>query len=345
MNSPIRRKPLISVLSPVYGCMPCLGELVAQVREALDKAGLEWELILVDDRGPDEPWSLISELARADHRVRGIRLARNHGQHLAIWAGLEAARGEWTAVLDCDLQDDPAVIPCLLEIAQEGNVDAVIVERGRWRDNAFRRLAAQMFFRMVRALGGMRIENTGNFGLYSRRMVDVLLRFGEQEVFLPMMVGLTGLKTHKFPCDRAQRAAGRSAYSLLALMRLSAAVIIRFSDRPLKISVFVGFAFSILSVLVSVVLVIAWLQGLFTVPGWTSTMLSLWFLSGLIMATLGIQGFYLGRVFSEVKARPRILVEETTFARSTQATPGHAAPEHAVSEPAVLEDHASPAAP
>jgi len=312
VNSQASKKPRISVLSPIYGCRPCLIQLVEQVRATLDGAGLTWELILVDDRGPDEPWDLICELSRADPRVRGIRLARNHGQHLAIWAGLEATRGAWTAVIDCDLQDDPAVIPRLLEMAEEGDVDAVIVDRGTWSDSAFRRLASKLFYRTVRALGGMRLENIGNFGLYSRRMVEVLLRFGEQEVFLPMMVGLTGLKTRKFRCDRGERLAGSSAYSLLALMRLSLAVIIRFSDRPLKLSVFVGFAFSLLSALVSVVLVLAWLRGLFTVPGWTSTILSLWFLSGLIMATLGIHGFYLGRVFSEVKRRPRILTETTT---------------------------------
>ncbi|MEE4237756.1 MAG: hypothetical protein V2I51_13645, partial [Anderseniella sp.] len=162
---------------------------------------------------------------------------------------------------------------------------------------------------------GVRINNIGNFGLYSRRMVDTLLMFGEQEVFLPIMVSLTGLRTGQIEIDRGKRAVGDSSYSLRRLIRLAIAIIIRFSDRPLKLSVIVGIAFSGLSALISVVLVIGWLAGAFTVQGWTSTVLSVWFLSGLIMAVLGVHGFYLGRVFAEVQNRPRILCEAVTDAQ------------------------------
>jgi dolichol-phosphate mannosyltransferase len=123
-------RPDISVVSPVYGCRDCLEALVDAVRHAFDDTGLDWELILVDDRGPDHPWPVIEDLAARDSRVRGLRLARNHGQHLAIWAGLEEARGDWVAVIDCDLQDDPAVIPRLHEAACAEGVEAMIVSRG-----------------------------------------------------------------------------------------------------------------------------------------------------------------------------------------------------------------------
>ncbi|WP_164516552.1 glycosyltransferase family 2 protein [Minwuia thermotolerans] len=304
---------MISVVSPVYGCRNCLEALCDAVRSAFDKAGLDWELLLVDDRGPDDPWPLICDLAEVDKRVRGVRLSRNHGQHLAIWAGLAEARGDWVAVMDCDLQDDPAILPKLHEIAVARDVEAVVVDRGNWSDSTFRRLASRAFYQLINVLGGVRISNIGNFGLYSRRMVDTLLQFREQEVFLPMMIALTGLKRQTYRLDRADRAVGQSAYSLLRLLRLATAIIIRFSDRPLKLSVIIGLAFSLLSAAVSLLLVAAWLGNAFTVPGWTSTVLSVWFLSGLIMATLGIHGFYLGRVFSEVKRRPRIIVETRTF--------------------------------
>lgn len=304
--------PLITVLSPVYGCRDCLVSLVERVRAAFEETGFAWELILVDDRGPDEPWPLICELAAEDERVRGVRLARNHGQHLAIWAGLEAARGDWVAVVDCDLQDDPAAIPALYERAITESADAVIVERGSWSDSWFRRFASNTFYRLVDVLGGIKLQNTGNFGLYSRKVVDSLVMFREQEVFLPMMVALTGLKSTTHQINRSERAAGRSSYSFLKLVRMAAEIIVRFSDRPLKLSVVVGFAFSAISASISLFLLIAWLFGAFTVPGWTSTILSVWFLSGMIMATLGVHGFYLGRVFAEVKARPRIVIETTT---------------------------------
>ena len=306
------RRPLMTVLSPVYGCRDCLEKMVTRVRETFEGTDFDWELVLVDDRGPDEPWDLICQLSEGDARVRGVRLARNHGQHLAIWAGLAEVRGDWVAVVDCDLQDDPGAIPDLYTRALEQQVDAVIVDRGSWSDSWFRRFASNTFYRMVKLLGGVRIKNTGNFGLYSRQMVDALVMFREQEVFLPMMVALTGLKTTSYQLDRSDRAAGQSSYRFLTLLRLATAIIVRFSDRPLKLSVLVGLFFSLLSALISIIVLVAWLFGLLTVPGWTSTILSVWFLSGLIMATLGVPGFYLGRVFAEVKARPRIIVETTT---------------------------------
>ncbi len=306
------QKPRISVISPVYGCADCLRALYEAVVTALESYGSEWELILVDDRGPDDPWPQICELARDDARVRGVRLARNHGQHLAIWAGLAESRGDWVAVIDCDLQDDPREILALHEKALADNVHAVVVERGEWKDSALRRVASRSFYRVINMLGGVRLNNVGNFGIYNRMMVDALLQFREQEVFLPMMVALTGLKQTTYRLDRSERAAGDSSYSLPRLLGLATAIMIRFSDRPLKFSVYVGLFFSFVSALISLYLVLNWLFGAYSVPGWTSTVLSVWFLSGLIMATLGVHGFYLGRVFAEAKNRPRILVEATT---------------------------------
>ncbi len=311
------QKPLISVVSPVYGCRNTLVELAKRVEASFGEEPLDWELVLVDDRGPDQPWSVIEELAQNNSRVRGVRLARNHGQHLAIWAGLEAARGDFVAVIDCDLQDEPEVIPELYRQAMQADVEAVIVDRGFWSDSRLRRIASKSFYALVNLLAGVQINNTGNFGLYSRRMIDTLLLFTEQEIFLPIMVSLTGYETIRFQVDRDERHAGESSYSYLRLLRLAAAIVVRFSDRPLKLSVVVGAAFSTMAALISVFLFGMWLAGAFTVQGWTSTILSVWFLSGLILATLGIHGVYLGRVFREVQGRPRILIQQTTGSEPT----------------------------
>lgn len=318
---------VISIVSPVYGCTACLEMLCLKVRETFDGSGIDWELLLVDDRGPDDPWPLISKLARLDERIRGIRLSRNHGQHLAIWAGLAEAKGDWIAVIDCDLQDDPAVLLELYEATAERQVEAIIVDRGSWSDSWFRRTASRAFYRTINLLGGISIQNAGNFGLYSRRMVDTLLQYEEQEVFLPMMVTLSGLKCDRFRLDRSKRAAGASSYSFRRLISLASAIIVRFSDRPLKLSIVVGFTFSVFSALLSFLLVFLWFFGIFTVPGWTSTVLSVWFLSGLIMATLGVHGFYIGRIFAEVKKRPRITIETATFCHRVDVAEGQS--EHA----------------
>lgn len=304
--------PMISVISPLYGCKNCLELLCNSVSEAFNETELEWELVLVDDRGKDEPWQLICELAERNRRIRGIRLSRNHGQHLAIWAGLAETQGKWVAVIDCDLQDDPKFIPNLLKKALTENLHAVIVDRGTWSDTRFRRIASRIFYRLIDILGGVRINNVGNFGIYSRELVDCLLRFREQEVMLPMMVALTGLAQSNYRLNRSTRSIGNSSYSFLSLLRIAIAIVIRFSDRPLKLSVVLGLSISLISAAISIFLFISWIFGEIRVPGWTSSILSMWFLSGLILATLGVHGFYLGRVFSEVKNRPRIIIEAKT---------------------------------
>ncbi len=309
----MRDRPLISIVSPVYGCRDCLRMLAIEVCNAFADKQLDWELVLVDDRGPDKPWDLIEELAESDPRIRGMRLTRNHGQHLAIWAGLAEARGDWVAVVDCDLQDDPAVVYELYLKAVAENVDAVVVDRGNWKDSWFRRFASRSFYKFTKILAGVNLDsNVGNFGLYSRRMVDILQSYQEKEVFLPVMVTLTGLSRASYVLDRSGRHAGESSYGLSRLIRLAIAIIIRFSDRPLKLSVLVGLVISSISALFSMILLIVWVTGAFTVPGWTSLILSVWFLAGMILAVLGIHGFYMGRIFAEVKNRPRILIEQST---------------------------------
>lgn len=302
----------ISVVSPVYGCVDALRELATRVAQTCDAAGLTWELILVDDRGPGDPWSIIVDLAKHDPRIRGVRLARNSGQHLAIWAGLERSRGAWVGVVDCDLQDDPAALAELHEMALKGDADAVVVDRGRWSDNAMRRMASRAFYRIVTVLAGVQLKNIGNFGIYSRRLVDALLQYREQQVFLPLMVNLTGYRAVTLVIDRGSRFSGDSSYSYTKLIRMAVNLVVQFSDRPLKLSVLLGLVLSTGSALVAVALLVLWALGLFEVEGWTSIMLSIWFLFGVVLAVLGIHGFYLGRVLAETQNRPRFIVESTT---------------------------------
>lgn len=245
------------------------------VRKAFElRADLDWELVLVDDRGLGAPWSVIRELSRADPHVRGLRLSRNHGQHLAIWAGLEHARGDWIAVIDCDLQDDPALIPVLYDKAAAETLDAVLVDRGVWKDVAWRRIASRTMRRIMQGLSGLDMSlDYGNFGIYSRRLRDVLLSYNDNEVFLPLMVALSGFDKGTIVHPRSRREIGRSSYSLLRLMRLAIGLVVRFSDRPLKLSVLVGSVISVGSALISLGLLIAALSGAFSVPGWVSTMM------------------------------------------------------------------------
>lgn len=306
-------KGLISIVSPVYGCRDCLHILVKTIEQSFNGSELDWELILVDDRAPDEPWPVIQEIAKQNPKVRGIRLSKNHGQHLAIWAGLEATKGDWVSVIDCDLQDDPKAILELYKQIQKDKVDAIFVSRGEWKDTWFRRFASRMFYKTMEVLTGVHLNgDIGNFGLYSRRLVDLLLAFQEKEVYFPIMVILTGLPRSEYTINRSERLEGDTSYSLMRLIKLAVTIIIRFSDRPLKLSVLLGLLFSGLSAFISIFIFIAWAIGAFSVPGWASLILSTWFLAGLILAVLGVHGFYMGRIFTEVQNRPRFIIEQTT---------------------------------
>jgi dolichol-phosphate mannosyltransferase len=223
------------------------------------------------------------------------------------------------AVIDCDLQDDPKIIPELYVKALAEGADAVVVDRGSWKDTGFRRFASRTMYKLIELLAGIRVENNiGNFGIYSRRLVDILLSYQEKEVFFPVMVTITGLPKITYTADRAERLSGRTSYSLKHLLNLAIAILIRFSDRPLKLSVIFGLAFSGFSALVSIFLIFAYVTGAFSVPGWTSLILSVWFLAGFILAVLGVHGFYIGRIFAEVQNRPRILVESRTDTKQTK---------------------------
>ena len=298
----------VSVVSPVYGCDECLRDLADGVRRALQDYDCSWELILVDDRGSDRAWKVISDLVEADPRIRGLRLSRNHGQHLAIWAGLEEVRGDFVVVLDCDLQDDPAIITQLLAKVLNTSADGVLVDRGEWSDTWFRRTSSKIFHGSMKTITGIDLKNAGNFGIYSRRLVGELLRFREQEVFLPYMVAILGFDLERISLGRSERTEGRSSYTMRSLLRLACGIVIRFSDRPLKVSAIAGLVVSSLSLGFSLLIVMGKLLGVFTVPGWTSVVLSIWFLAGVFLLVLGIHGYYLGRVFAEVSARPRIIV-------------------------------------
>lgn len=310
----------ISVVVPVYGCQPCLKRLYSGVRDALEHTDESWQLVLVDDRSPDAAWNTIVALAAEDKRVLGVRLARNHGQHRAIWTGLQSARGEWTVVMDCDLQDDPALIPMLLNEVKKSTAHACVVQRGQWSDTALRRLASNSFYKALSLLSGIRISNSGNYGIYSRTLIDYVLQHAERDFFFPAIVQLSGVEIKDLKLDRSQRGAGESSYTFTALIKLAANIAIAHSNRPLHLSIISGLTLLITTGGISLAILIGALSESFTVPGWASSIIAVCLTAGSVLAMLGIQGLYIGRIFDSAKGRPLNFVEEDTSDHSkTQA--------------------------
>lgn len=300
--------PVISVVVPVYRCTPCLEPLHERVTKALDSIVDDYELVFVDDRGGDGAWELIGELSRRDSRVRGVRLSRNFGQHAAITAGLAAARGEWAIVMDCDLQDPPEEIPRLWAKAAEG-YDIVYGRRKAKPTSAARRLAARLYFKGMNLFTGAGVEGEfGSFSLISRDVIDGFLRFRDQDRHYIFILHWLGFDWAAVDYEPASRYAGSSSYSFGHLLKHAFDGVFFQTTVLLRWIVYFGFVLSTLGVLLAVYFVVARVAGS-AYPGWTSIAVIMLLASGFIIASTGITGLYIGKVFDQVKERPLFIVD------------------------------------
>lgn len=301
---------LLSVVSPVYGCESCLEQLVERVKAAVAPTGLTLEILLVNDGSPDGSWNRIVELTALHPEVRGLRLSRNFGQHYAIAAGIEHARGEWVAVMDCDLQDLPEELPRLLEAARAGH-DVVFAQRTERRDPPLKRLASFAFFKLLSYLTDVpQDHSTANFGVFSRKLIDTVNRMPEADRCFPLMVKWTGFRTALVQVEHASRESGNSGYSLGKLLRLATNIVLSYSDKPLRLVVRLGLVFSLLAFVIVLSSIYLYMAGDIAVAGFTSIVASIWLLGGIMIFCIGITGLYLGRLFNAAKARPYYVVSE-----------------------------------
>ena len=302
--------PRISVISPVYCCAGCLRDLCARIGAALASIGETYEIILVDDASPDGAWPVMHELCAADPNVKAIALSRNFGQHRAITAGLEHARGDWVVVLDCDLQDRPEEIANLYARAREG-YDIVFAERETRRDGWLKRNLSRAFIALLNYLSGANYDyRTANFGIYSRSVIEAVRSMGDQSRFFPVMVRWTGFKATSIPVVHDARSDGKSSYTLRKLARLALEIVLSHSDKPLRLVAALGIFVSLVAVGMTVFSLFRYVRGDVSVAGYTSVIASMWLLAGVTLFCMGIIGLYIGRVFESVKMRPVYIVRE-----------------------------------
>jgi dolichol-phosphate mannosyltransferase len=313
-NSPLGvggRSVHISVVSPVYRAENIVAELVKQIKDAVATLTDDFEIILVNDYSPDYSWLKITEECAKDTRVKGINLSRNFGQHYAITAGLNYAKGEWVVVMDCDLQDRPDEIPNLYAKALEG-YDSVFAQRIERSDSFLKRSLSKSFYAFFSYLTETKQDPTvANFGIYKRCVVDAILSMNDQIRFFPTMVQWVGFRKFYLPVHHAERFEGKTSYNLKGLFRLALNTILAFSDKPLRITAKAGFTIATLSFMVGLVYFGLFLTGHIQVLGFTSLILSVWFLAGIIMMILGMLGLYVGKVFEKVKQRPTFIVSQS----------------------------------
>lgn len=315
----MNKRPYISVISPVYGAAGLLHELVAQISQSVEQISEQYEIILVEDCGPDDSWEKIREICQSDSRIVGIHHSRNFGQQYALNCGLDHARGEWVVTLDCDLQDRPEEIINLYNKAREG-YDIVLASRQNRQDDVVKMACSRLFYKTLSYLTDTQQDpSIANFAIYHRKVVDALKRMGDYYRYYPTMIQWVGFGLTKLEIEHAERTDGiKSSYNFRKRLTLALDTIISFSDKPLRLTVKLGVLISVLTAIAAVILVVRYMMGAAEVSGWASLFLSYWFLSGLIITILGMVGIYVGRIFECVKQRPSYIVGETLNYSSEQ---------------------------
>ncbi len=271
--------------------------------------GDNYEIVLVEDRGPDNSWAMIQQIAATNPKVKGIQLSRNFGQHAAITAGLDHSNGEYVVVMDCDLQDVPEEIPKLYQKILEG-YDYVLASRDNRQDNFVKKLFSQLFHRTLSYLTATTHDPlVANFGIYRRKVVNAVVSMRESIRYFPTQRTWVGFKKTTVSVHHSSRFEGTTSYNFTKLINLALDIILAYSDKPLRIMVKFGLGLSFFSILVALGYFIYALVKGFEVLGFASLIISIWLFSGLIIFFLGILGLYLGKIFENVKNRPIYIVD------------------------------------
>lgn len=313
----------LSIVVPCYNEEEVLCEAAKRLLALMDalQADLKIEptseLVFVDDGSRDKTWQLIQELVNTDIRIRGVKLSRNRGHQNALLAGLMSASGDAIVSIDADLQDDIMAIGRMIDRHHAGADVVYGVRNKRERDTWFKRFTAETFYSIMNWFGAESVYNHADFRLMSRRALEALRRYDEVNLFLRGLVPLLGYRSDIVEYERGERFAGESKYPLRKMIAFALEGITSFSVVPLRVITFVGFAVFAITILIStwVLWVRAFSQQ--AVPGWASTVLPLYFIGGVQILCIGIVGEYLGKIYQEVKRRPRYIIE--TYAGTSGA--------------------------
>ena len=301
---------MISIVSPVYRAEKILPILVSEINLVMERIGEDYEIILVDDRSPDNSWEVMKVLSSQNSKIKSIRLSRNFGQHSAIFAGLTKAKGDWVVVMDCDMQDQPKEIAKLYKKTLEG-YDIVLGQRENRKDKFLKKLSSKLFYKVFNYLSGGHFNNEiGNFGIYRKKAIDSILNINDYIKFFPLFINWVGFKSVSIPIEHGEREEGKSSYSISRLLKLAFNAIISFSDKPLRLFINFGLGISILSFVLGIYYLYLSITHKITQPGFSSLILSIWFLSGIIISCIGIVGVYLGKTFDQAKGRPTFIIDE-----------------------------------
>ena len=300
----------ISVVIPVYGCREAIPELYARLSKTLQAITKEYEIIMVDDHCPQGSWEDIEKVCADDTRVQGIRLTRNFGQHRALKAGIDRARGKYVVLMDCDLQDRPEDIEKFFLKIEEG-YDVVIKKRMTRTEGPLTIFFSKLFYKIYNYFTeGSYDGDLCNFCMISKRVANDFRRFTEQNFDCLMLITWLGYKTAKIEMDDDPRYAGGSSYSFIKKLRMAFELITEHTNRPLFLAIKLGAIVSVVSMLYIMYVIIRHFVWNDLNMGWSSLIASIYLMGGLTLSAIGMAGVYIGNIFNEAKGRPVYVVQE-----------------------------------
>jgi glycosyltransferase involved in cell wall biosynthesis len=303
-------KPNISVITAVFNEEQVLRELYHRLNKVLESLDCSYEIIFVDDGSKDTSWVIIQDLNRANANVRGVKFTRNFGQHVAITAGLDHAEGDYVVVMDADLQDEPEVIPRLLERCKETGGVVYALRRMR-RDSSAKQWGSKAFYYVLNSLSSFKLRpDVGVFRVMPRAVRDNIVLMREQTRIITGLIDWLGFPSDFVEVDRPIRAKGSTKYNMRKLTALALQGIMTFSNVPLRFATYLGFLVSTTSFIVGAYFLFLKIFFDYGLTGWPSLITAILFLGGVQLLVIGILGEYIGRVFIDVKNRPLYVISK-----------------------------------
>ena len=300
---------MLSVILPAYNEEKMIQTAAETIRSILDAAEIPFELVFINDGSKDRTWDEICLAREKDPRVCGVCFSRNFGKEAAMFAGLEKARGDCCAVLDCDLQHPPEKLVEMYRLWEQGYEVVEGIKHDRGEESGLHRFAANSFYSLISRATGMDMASSSDFKLLDRKVVDTLNAMPERNVFFRALSFWVGFRKATVEYDVRERTAGESKWSTKALIRYAITNIGSFSSAPLHAVTVLGIVTLVISLVFGLVALIQKIAGT-ALGGFTTVIILLLFIGSIIMISLGIIGYYIARIYDEIKGRPRYIIEE-----------------------------------
>ncbi len=309
---------MLSVILPAYNEEKMILRAAKTVGGVLEEAHIVYELVFVDDGSKDRTWEEIVSAAEKDEHITGIHFSRNFGKESAMFAGLANAKGGCCVVMDCDLQHPPETIPEMYRLWEQGYEVVEGVKKSRGKESPLHRASAGLFYRILSKAVKIDMSRASDFKLMDRRAVDALLAMPERNAFFRALSAWVGFRSTSVEFDVRERTEGESKWSTWSLIRYAVTNIVSFSSAPMQFVTFAGIGVFLFGILMAIQTLFRYFSGA-AVAGFTTVILLILFIGSIIMISLGIIGYYIAKIYEEVKARPRYLISKKIESRIRDA--------------------------